>query len=291
MRLPKTSRPAGTAMSEVVLGKGDYVAGGAHSLPFLDLDSARRRRPLVFGEVLCNLSEVSELAAGMFSGRHTDPEEWSVMWREIGADGVCLRLGPTAHDQDASVSLVRKVEERSRLPVYVCGCGDNTVDVPLMERIASDINDSVLILGSSGPVMSMALAQSCGIHAVIARAKDGEALADLEGMMCQHTSRIIAQLDQKALGDGIETSMAEAEDIRARGISGGPGAPLLCDVTGAWESVTEQGGDEYASVRRVSLTEATAALAMMLSGADIVVVRGPGAADMARVYGEELADL
>ena len=37
--------------------------------------------------------------------------------------------------------------------------------------------------------------------------------------------------------------------------------------------------------------EAESALAAMLAGADIIFVRGPGAADMARVYGEELADL
>ena len=37
--------------------------------------------------------------------------------------------------------------------------------------------------------------------------------------------------------------------------------------------------------------EATVALTVMLSGADIIVMKGPGAADMARVFGEELADL
>ena len=39
------------------------------------------------------------------------------------------------------------------------------------------------------------------------------------------------------------------------------------------------------------MMEGEAALAAMLSGADLLIVRGPGAADMARVYGEELADL
>ena len=37
--------------------------------------------------------------------------------------------------------------------------------------------------------------------------------------------------------------------------------------------------------------EAMVALSVMMSGADILVMKGPGAADMARVYGEELADL
>ena len=50
MRIPKTSRRPVGPLEEIVLGGGDYVAGGAQSLPFLQMDGARRRRPLVFGE-------------------------------------------------------------------------------------------------------------------------------------------------------------------------------------------------------------------------------------------------
>jgi len=39
---------------------------------------------------------------------------------------------------------------------------------------------------------------------------------------------------------------------------------------------------------RVAWWEAMTALAAMLSGADILIMRGPGAADMTRVYAEEL---
>ena len=45
------------------------------------------------------------------------------------------------------------------------------------------------------------------------------------------------------------------------------------------------------SARRASMYEATVALSVMMSGADLLIMKGPGAADMARVYGEELADL
>ena len=56
MRLPKTARPSDAELPEVYIGKGDYATGGARSLPFLDLDCARRRRPLVLGEVTDDLS-------------------------------------------------------------------------------------------------------------------------------------------------------------------------------------------------------------------------------------------
>ena len=69
MRIPKTSRRPFEPLEELYLGRGDYVAGGARSLPFLDLDGARRRRPLVFGIVTDDLDSCPALAAEMFSGR------------------------------------------------------------------------------------------------------------------------------------------------------------------------------------------------------------------------------
>ena len=47
----------------------------------------------------------------------------------------------------------------------------------------------------------------------------------------------------------------------------------------------------FRDAREASMWEAEAAVSAMLSGTDIIIMRGPGAADMARVYGEELADL
>lgn len=46
---------------------------------------------MVLGEVQGIPSECEELVASMFSGRADDPCEWAVMWKEIGADGICLR--------------------------------------------------------------------------------------------------------------------------------------------------------------------------------------------------------
>jgi hypothetical protein len=65
-----------------------------------------------------------------------------------------------------------------------------------------------------------------------------------------------------------------------------PGRPTVCDVTSAWDSMN--GSDD---VRYMTMLESQAALAAMLAGADIVIMRGPAAVDTAIGYGEELADL
>ena len=76
------------------------------------------------------------------------------------------------------------------------------------------------------------------------------------------------------------------EELRSRALGGESALrhPIVADVTGCWNR-------EFSDAREASMWEAESALAAMLAGADIIFVRGPGAADMARVYGEELADL
>ena len=67
--------------------------------------------------------------------------------------------------------------------------------------------------------------------------------------------------------------------------------PMLCDCTGAWD-VGDAVSDEDPSLGdprfRATWWEAITALAAVISGADIVVMRGPGAADMLMGYCDEL---
>ena len=266
MRLPKTSRTT-SELKELRLGKGDYAAGGARSLPFLDLDGARRRRPLVFGEVTDDLPSYPALAAEMFSGRQVDPAEWAVMWKEIGADGVCLRI--TGDDIPSSVSLVKAVCDRTRLPVVV------DASPAIIEAVASEVKDSILMLISDR-------VRDDG-HIAVIGCRDAEEASSV----CGEHDAIVSfghVTEEAELGDLV----GRIEGYRARGLSGDGTCsnPVIVDVTYAWDTL-----DEDWDARRASMLEATEALAVMLAGADMLIMRGPGAADMARVYGEELADL
>ena len=261
MRLPKTSRTS-SELKELRLGRGDYAAGGSRSLPFLDLDNARRRRPLVFGEITDDLSGYPELAAGMFSGRETDPAEWAVMWKEIGADGICIRI----NDADRAVELVRTVSDRTRLPIIV------DVRRDMVCSIAESIDDTILMFFSDEVLSDGHLA------AVICDD------ADEATRTCGEQDSVISF---KPSCKGLRDLVDRIEEYRARGLSGDTRCsnPILVDVSYVWDS------EQYDDVRSASMHEATAALSVMMAGADMIIVRGPGAADMARVYGEELADL
>ena len=249
MRLPKTSRRCDRVMDEIFLGHGDYMAGGSCSEPFLDLDGCRHRRPLVFGNVYDQPD--NPLLESMFSGRHTDPVEWAVMWKEIGADGVQYTLR-----SEGDTDTLREIVRRSRLPVCVRG------DSALIGSARDSVTDCTLIL----------------------RPDDGG---------------IIGKGSHLLVGDDIRVSVYTDEDFptgmmdyRSNGLQGDDACtlPILADVSPIWERV--DGVDPTPeNIRMISMTEGMAALEAMMNGADMVIVNGPGAADMARVYGEELADL
>lgn len=252
MTIPDVSRERGTAMRELPLGKGDYVAGGAWSMPFLDLDGARRRRPLIFGEVMLDKTGYPELAESMFSGRCANPGDWAVMWKELGADGICLRV------TEGDWPVVLSIFERTRLPLAISG------PYEAVREVSEAVDDSAMILIPD----------------------DGDISA--EGHYS--VGRDIAVMEPTVPGPGFVRALTIGRTMRSEAIlSESPGKPALCDVTGVWD--LDSDGDEYMRMRRMSMLEAQSALAAMLAGADIIIVRGPGAADMARVYGEELADL
>lgn len=274
MRLPKTSRVGGTPMLEIILGKGDYAAGGAHTAPFLDLDGARRRRPLVFGEVWASLDDYPAVAAEMFSGRQNDVSDWAMMWKEIEADGVCLRLGD---DPQEALSMVSEVSRRTSLPIMVSVSGNHEA---VYRTIGKTVKDTVLIFLCPDSVVSASMAEDCRGHVISIPAEERKGVVSGMGgtMIMLHSECVFCE---EAGG-----AMSVLCDVRTEGISGEPDSrsPLICDVTGAWNIGEPK---EFLT----SLLEGESALMAMLCGADVLIVRGPGAADMARVYGEELADL
>ena len=98
--------------------------------------------------------------------------------------------------------------------------------------------------------------------------------------------RIVILVEGFGIGPGLSEDVSLVRDIRARALAGDRNLrhPVMADVSGCWSR-------GFADARLASMQEAESALAAMMAGADMVIVRGPGAADMARVYGEELADL
>ncbi len=277
MRLPKTSRSYPSEIEELFVGKGDYVIGGARSPAFLELDNARNRRPVIYGEAYDDLEGYHESAASMFSGRQTDVEEWAVMWKELGADGICLRL-----TKDDSPALVKRIADRTRIPLMI------TSDTDILKETAGMIDDSVLILNCKDAEQSLDMAEHSNNHIVVAKCEGVSPQELCKEMTQRGTKNIMVDFGEGRMDDTLKGLRRRIEEYRMDGLNGRPYSQhtIICDVSPTW---TAHNSD--VSARRASMYEATVALSVMMSGADVVVVKGPGAADMARVYGEELADL
>jgi acetyl-CoA decarbonylase/synthase complex subunit delta len=99
-----------------------------------------------------------------------------------------------------------------------------------------------------------------------------------------------------SLGMGLDYSYSVNERIRLAALGGDKmlQSPMVCDCTPAW-SVNDATSEDDPSVgdpmHRVIWWEAMTALAAMMSGADIVIMRSPGAADMVKVYAAELTEV
>lgn len=304
--IPQVSERYSGEVGETSLGKGDYVAGGAKGMPFLSFENPSKRRPMIAGEVFDDISDYPELAAGMFDGREKDPVEWAVMWKELGADMICIRLSGTDPDKkgtspEDAASLVKRISDRTGLPLMVCGCGIPERDTETFIAVSNAVKDSRLLLSRVDEtdykrISSVAMANN---HTIVAFSNLDINLAKQMNILLtdfgvQKTDIVMDPL-MAALGMGLDYSYSVNERIRLAALNGDKmlQIPMICDCTSAWD-VNDATSAEDPSLgdprHRATWWEAITALSAMMSGADIVVMRGPGAADMVRVYASELTE-
>lgn len=245
------------AVKELVLGKGDYIIGGSTTEPFLTMDGARRLRPIVVGEVQLDASKRDALLDEMFAGMSTDPKEWARMWEYVGSDGICIRAGGLSDDD--ALAIILGIIEILTVPIVV------DASRTVLAALAEKVTDTVLILMGEGPYPN-------GHIGVV----------DADGVLPENGPSMILIEGEFPNSSGFSTAL----EIRRMGLNGNEAYsfPILFDVTSVWS----RGFDNE---RIATMIESEAALAAMLNGADIVIVKGPVAADMARLYGEDLADL
>ena len=98
------------------------------------------------------------------------------------------------------------------------------------------------------------------------------------------------------LGMGLDYSYSVNERIRISGLMGDKmlQQPLICDCTGAWDvsdAINEEDPALGDAGLRATWWEAMTAMSAIVSGADMVIMRGPGAADMILGYCDELRDV
>ncbi|KAA0279640.1 MAG: acetyl-CoA decarbonylase/synthase complex subunit delta [Anaerolineales bacterium] len=277
-----TSAEGGTRSRSVTIG-------GETTMPYLHFEAPTPNKPVIAIEIKSRKPEDwSPLLMEVWGEAMTDPAQWAKKSEEAGAD--LIALGLTVEDTpDDAVRIVKSVLSATGLPLIVWGPGqaekDNEVLVPVSEATKGE----KLVLGicedkNYRTIVATAMANG---HLVQARAPMDVNLSKqlniLISDMGMPKERILMDPTTGALGYGIEYGYSVMERLRLAALQGDAMTQFPMIVTPgfeAWktkeakvgEGVPEAWGDWKA---RAIHWETLTAIALVESGADIVVLRHP----------------
>jgi acetyl-CoA decarbonylase/synthase complex subunit delta len=265
------------------------IVGGQTTMPYLQFEAPTPNKPVIAIELKSRTPEDwSPLLVKAWGDAMKDPAQWAKKAEETGADVLVLTL--TVEDSvDDAVRAVKSVLEASGLPLIVWGPGQAEKDNELLVQIAEAAKGEKLVLGvcedkNYRTIVATAMANG---HLVQSRAPMDVNLSKqlniLISDMGMPKDRILMDPTTGALGYGIEYGYSVMERLRLAALQGDVMTQFPMIVTPgfeAWktkeakvgEGVPERWGDWKA---RAINWETLTAIALVESGADIVVLRHP----------------
>ncbi|HET9590488.1 MAG TPA: acetyl-CoA decarbonylase/synthase complex subunit delta [Anaerolineales bacterium] len=265
------------------------TVGGQTTMPYLQFEAPAPHRPVIAIEIKTRKPEDwSELLIDAWDEAMADPAQWAKKAEETGADLIVLAL--TLEDSpDSAVKAVKSVLSATGLPLIVWGPGQAEKDNELLVPIAEATKGEQLVLGicedkNYRTIVATAMANG---HLVQARTPMDVNLSKqlniLISDMGMPKERIIMDPTTGALGYGIEYGYSVMERLRLAALQGDAMTQLPMLVTPGFEAwktkeakvgkgVPETWGDWKA---RAINWETLTAIALIESGADIVVLRHP----------------
>jgi acetyl-CoA decarbonylase/synthase complex subunit delta len=265
------------------------VVGGEKTMPFLQFEAPMPNKPVVALELKSKKPEDwSQLLTDAWGDVLTDPGKWAKKAEELGAELIVLALS-LEDSPDSAIKAVKSVLSSSGLPLIVWGPGQAEKDNELLVPISEACKGEKLVLGicedkNYRTIVATAMANG---HLVQARTPMDVNLSKqlnilISDMGLPH-DRILMDPTTGALGYGIEYGYSVMERLRLAGLQGDGMTQQPMIVTPgfeAWkakeskvgEGVPEAWGDWR---ERAIHWETMTALALIESGADIVVLRHP----------------
>lgn len=286
--LGATSADGGTRARTVTVG-------GEKTLPFMHFEGQTPNAPVVAIEIEDRRpGDWSPLLQEVWGSVMDDPAAWAKAAEAAGADLIHLTLSLTGSDGNpntpqASVDAVKAVLGATGLPLIVFGPGQADVDNDLLVAIAEATKGERLVLGvcedkNYRTIVATAMAND---HLVCARSAMDVNLAKqlniLIGDMGLPLERVLMDPTTGALGYGIEYGYSVMERLRLAALQGDAMTQLPMIVTvGAetWKTKESKVGEGVPAgwgdwKERAINWETLTTIALLESGADIVVLRHP----------------
>ena len=296
-----TAAEGGTRSSVVMVG-------GEKTMPFMHFESEMPHSPVIALEIKDHKpDDWSDLLVEKWGPAMDDPASWARAAEAAGATMLQLTLSLTDGDGNpitpqAAVASVKAVLGASGLPLAVFGPGQADVDNELLVAVAEATKGERLLLGicedkNYRTIVATAMAND---HVISARTAMDVNLAKQLNILISDMglplNRVVMDPTTGALGYGIEYGYSVMERLRLAALQGDAMTQLPMLVTpGAetWkakeakvgEGVPESWGEwEQRAINWETLT----AVALIESGADIVVLRHPDSVARVQAVIDEL---
>jgi len=279
--------------------------GGEIGMPFLSYEGKMPNRPLIAGEVLDSISDLPDPVKSEFGEAINDPVAWAKAWvNEFGADLICIKLVSTSPDEanrspQEAAETVRRILEAVEVPIIVYGCGNEERDAKTFELVSNIAAKERLLMGHAEDTAykSIAAATMANHHAIISFSNLDINLAKQINILLTDfgvkKDAIIMDPLMAALGMGLEYSYSVMERIRLAAFMGDGmlQVPLICDTSASWkakEAAEDVPGPDGIAERAI-WWETTTALAALIAGADVLIMRSPAASVIVKRAIEDLA--
>ena len=284
------------------------TVGGEGTLPFMHFETPMPNRPVIAIEIKDHKpDDWSALLAEVWGEAMNDPAAWAKAAEAAGADLIVLALSVTGLDgkptkPEAAVAAVEAVLGATGLPLIVFGPGQAELDNELLVPVSEATKGERLALGicedkNYRTIVATAMANG---HLVTARTPMDVNLSKqlniLISDMGMSGDRIIMDPTTGALGYGIEYGYSVMERLRMAGLQGDAMTQSPMIVTPGFEAwktkeakvgqgVPESWGDWK---ERAINWETLTTIALLESGAAIVVLRHPESVKRVKAAIEEL---
>ncbi len=295
-------------IKEITLGKGDQAitVGGETCYPFYQFEGDMPHKPKIAMEIWdMEPEEWPEAALSPFKDVVSDAAAWAKKCvDEFGAEIIVLQLkstdpnGDDASAEDAAAT-VKKVLAAVNVPLVVWGTANVEKDEDVLKKIAEECQGENLILG---PVEDKnhkgigAAAMGFG-HTLIASSPIDVNLAKQCNILLENLGmpidRMIIDPTTGGLGYGLEYSYSVMERIRMAALAQGDDKlqlPIINNLGNeVWKCKEAKQSAEEAPIlgdpeRRGILMEAVGAVAYLMSGADVLIMRHPESIRLVKSY-------
>jgi len=295
-------------IKEITLGKGDkaVTVGGESCYPFYNFEGEMPHKPKIAMEIWdMEPEEWPAAALSPFKDVISDPAAWAKKCvDEFGADMIVLQLkstDPNGNDAgaDEAVATVKKVLGAIDVPLIIWGTANVEKDEDVLKKIAEECQGENLVLG---PVEDKnhksigAAAMGFG-HTVIASSPIDVNLAKQCNILLENLGvsmdKMIIDPTTGGLGYGLEYSYSVMERIRMAALAQGDDKlqlPLINNLGNeVWKcKEAKQAVDEAPTLgdpeKRGILMEAVGAVAYLMGGSDVLIMRHPESIRMVKSY-------